>query len=478
MRHVALEVVINAVQTQQLDAQNSLSVKIGLMDYVRRTYAPSAGESTLSDSAAIQNKLAQTLTLLFTTLYGSGWETFFQDFNQLSGKERQAGQQHAPATLLYLRILTSVHDEIADVSINVTPEKQKSHTELKDLIRARDAGLIAASWKDILFRWQSSDRIATELCLKVMGRWISWSDISLIANEQVLQSLFQIAGQQETGVPDSLESRVRDAAIDVFTETVSKKMRPQEKVELVRFMSVDTVVEKLISSAPLHSARGSPHYDTDMAETVAKLVNNVIWDLIEVLNTESAGEETKQSAANLLQAFTPYLLRFLSDEYDEVCSTIIPALTEQLVFFRKMAKQNGSLVEPYSGMILPILNALIAKTRYDDTSSWDEEDDEDTDEAEFQELRKRLKVAQQNIAAIDENLFLETISSLVESTFERFKADRSRINWRDLDLAMVEMHLVGEAGVRNGGLYQKRLPSSNASKRMIHLMKLMLQCGE
>lgn len=477
VRHVALEVVNNAVQTQQLDQQSTLSVKIGLVDYVRRAYSLSAGESAFLDSPNIQNKLAQTLTFLFTALYGSGWETFFQDFNQLSEEEMQSGRQQTPATLFYLRLLTSVHDEIADISINVTSEKQKLHTDLKDLIRARDAGRVAASWKDVLYRWQSVENVVTESCLKVIGRWISWCDISLVANEQVLRSLFLIAGQQETGLPDSSQSNIRDAAIDVFTETVSKKMKPAEKVELVQFMSIDTVVEKLVSSTPLYAARGTPQYDTDMAEAVAKLVNNVALDLIEVLNAELIDGQSRQSASNLLQAFTPHLLRFLADEYDEVCSTVMPAITEQLTFFRKLVKQSGSLASPYNGMILPILNALVEKMRYDDTYSWSEEED-DTDEAEFQELRKRLRVAQHNVAIIDEGLFMDKIASLVESAFERFRSERSKINWRDLDLAMVEMILIGELAVRNGGLYQKRTPSSAASQRLIHLTKLMLASGK
>lgn len=445
---------------------------------MRRTYSPLGGDLAYLDSPNVQNKVAQTLTLLFTALYGSGWESFFQDFSQPSDEELQSGRQFHPATLFYLRLLTSVHDEIADISINVTSDKQKLHAELKDLIRAKDASRIASSWKDILSRWQNLEYTVTELCLKVMGRWISWCDISLIANEQVLQSLFQIAGQQEIGSPNSSQSRVRDAAIDVFTETVSKKMKPTEKVELIQFMRVDAVVENLISSTPLHAARGMPQYDTDMAETVAKLVNSVVLDLIEVLNTESISEHIRQSASTLIQAFTPHLLRFLSDEYDEVCSTVMSAITEQLSFFRKLVQQNRSLTSPYSGMILPILNALVEKMRYDDTFSWSEEEEDNTDEAEFQELRKRLRVAQQNVAAIDESLFLETVAALVESTLERLRSERSKVNWRDLDLAMIETILVDELAVRNGGLSQKRTPSSTASDCAIRLTKLMLESGE
>ena len=299
----------------------------------------------------------------------------------------------------------------------------------------------------------------------------------MIANPEVLENLFQIAGQQDTGLSDSTQSRVRNAAIDVFTEIVGKKMKPPDKIQLIQFMNLNTVVERLVSAPPLDNARGTPNYDTDMAETVAKLVNTTVADGVESLNTDGVDDQTRDSAATLLQMFNPHLLRFLADEYDEVCSTIIPALTDQLGLFRKLSKAQGGLPSPYKDMILPILNALIAKMRYDDTSSWSEEE-EGTDEAEFQELRKRLRVAQQSVAAIDEDLFMNTIANLIESTFARLRSDPQSLNWRDLDLAVLQMSLLGELTTKNGGLYARRNPNPAASRRMINQMILMMDSGK
>jgi hypothetical protein len=63
-------------------------------------------------------------------------------------------------------------------------------------------------------------------------------------------------------------------------------------------------------------------------------------------------------------------------------------------------------------MLSPILNAIILKMRYDETSSWGNED-EQTDEAEFQDLRKRLQVLQKTVAAVDEVLYVDILSNLV-----------------------------------------------------------------
>lgn len=410
-------------------------------------------------------------------LYADGWETFVQDLWQLAESELQSGQKSYAATIFYLRVLATIHDEIADQAIQTTPQKAKLHNELKDLVRDRDARHIASSWQAILSRWRSVDPVVTELCLKGIGRWVSWTDISLIANEQILQYLFQIAGQQNTGHPESGQSKSRDAAINVFTEAVAKKMPPSDKVELLRFMNLEAIAQQLVNAPPLHAARGTPDYDTDMGEIVARLVNHVMLELVEILNASNLSAGTRDGAVHLLQCYTPHVLRFLADEYDEICSTVVPALTEELVLFRKLSKAQGSLPTPYSDMLPPILNSLIAKMRYDDTSFWGGEDEE-TDEAEFQELRKRLKIAQQNVAAIDENMYLGTLSDYIESTFSRFRQNNDRLDWRDVEVALLEMLLLGELAVRNGGLYQKKMPSSLASQRLIHLMTTMMDSSK
>jgi len=476
VRHVSLEVINNAIQQQQLDGQNLLYARDTLVQYVRRTYNGATAQGDL-DTPGIQNKVAQTLTFLFTALYTSGWETFFDDLRELAVNESQSASTTFPGTLLYLRVLSTVHDEIADVLVNNHPDKQKKYQDLKDLIRVRDAAKIAKSWENLLGRSPQLGNLITEMCLKIVSRWISWTEISLIVNETIIGHLFRIAGEQDGGTAQGNQLRTRDAAIDVFTEVIAKKMKSNEKIELIRLLNLDNVVGQLVMSPSLSSARGTPAYDTDMAETVAKLVNNVVFDIVKVLDTNNVENQTREQAEQLLHAFMPYLLRFFSDEYDEVCSTVITALTDLLTLFRKLARTRGSVPEQFAGMIPPILDAIVAKMRYDDTSSWGEGDDQ-TDEAEFQELRKRLKTLQQIVAATDESLYLNTLSRIVETIFTKLTSGSDTVNWRDLDLALHELYLLGELGVRNGGLYSKKVPSSVAAERMIQLMSVMVNSGK
>jgi exportin-T len=373
-------------------------------------------------------------------------------------------------TVLYLRILGSIHDEIADVMLSRTNEETKRNTELKDLMRARDVSKVASSWQEILNQWQGRNDAVVEMCLKVIGKWVSWIDISLIVNQDTLNILFQLVGRT---TPSNGEDTVRDSAIDTFTEIVAKKMKAADKIGMIVFLNLGEIISRLIASPVLNDLRTTSSYDTDLAEAVAKLVNNVVFDIVKVLEDNSASTETRSQAEQLIQSFLPLLLRFFSDEYDEICSTVIPSLTDLLTFLRKVKP----LPAEYSAMLTPILNAIIQKMRYDETSSWGNEDAR-TDEAEFQELRKRLQVLQKTVAAVDENLYIDILSNVIATTFQKLDEQNGAMDWRDLDLALHEMYLFGELTVPNGGLYAKSQPSGVAAERLILMMSKMVNSGK
>jgi exportin-T len=465
---VSLDVVNNAIQTQQLDSVSLAHLKETLLEYIRRTYG--SGSQDQIDPPSLQNKLTQTMTFLFIALYQQGWENFLDDFLAQTSLQNNGSRDNIAGIVLYLRILGSIHDEIADVLVTRSGSETKRNTELKDILRARDVPKVAASWQEILTQWSDRNDAVVEMCLKVIGKWVSWIDISLIVNQDTLNLLFQLVGRTN---PTNGEDKVRDAAIDTFTEIVAKKMKASDKIGMIVFLNLGEVVSQLIASPALHDLRTTSNYDTDLAEAVAKLVNNVVFDIVKVLEDNQAQADTRAQAEQLIQSFLPLLLRFFSDEYDEICSTVIPSLTDVLTFLRKAQP----LPPVYSAMLTSILNATIQKMRYDETSSWGNED-EQTDEAEFQELRKRLQVLQKSVAAVDEGLYVEILSNVVGNTFQTLDQQGGQMDWRDLDLALHEMYLFGELTVPNGGLYAKSRPSSMAAERLIVMMSKMVESGK
>lgn len=472
VRHTSLELVNNAIQEHRLDEQSLAYIKDTLMGYIHASYVPGSGAA---DTSHIQNKLMQTVTYLFVALYPSSWQSFFDDFRSLAGDQSTIGNVNTATTLLYLRMLGQVHDEIADQLVARPDDEKKRNTELKDLIRQRDAQKISLSWQEILAKWRETDLNLVEMCLRTIGRWVSWTDINLIVNQAMITTFLEMAGQQGIGDPESAAGKVRDAAIDTFSEIVGKKMSPADKIELITFLNLSEVVGQLISSPALADFNSS-NYDNDLAETVAKLVNNIVFDIVKILENEAVEEHIRQRADDLIRIFTPYLLRFFADQYDEVCSTVIPSLTDLLTFLRKLQKKSGSIPPQYAAVLPPVLDAIIAKMKYDETASWGEEG-EQTDEAEFLDLRRRLHVLQQTVTAIDEPYYIETLSRLVNGTFGRLSQGDQSLNWRDLELALYEMYLFGELAVRNQGLYAKREPSSAAAQQLVTMMNSMVESG-
>lgn len=459
---ICLEVVNYAVHTQGLDSESLAFLKYTFMQYVRQGYGLEAQQEP--DAGHLQNKLSQTLTYLFVFLYKDGWQSFIDDFLELTGLSTNTS--NVAGTIFYLRILSSIHDEIADMLLSRESNEAKRNTELKDQLRAQDMHKVAESWKQLLSRYSDSDAVV-ELILKVIGKWVSWMDISLVISQDMLNLLLPVVGRTKAG---GGEDKVRDTAIDTLTEICGKKMRSADKMEMISFLNLQDIVNQLVGM--LNEKKGTPEYDTDLAEAISKLVNTVVSDIIRALDDNQTGGDARSRANQHLHGFLPLLLRFFSDEYDEVCSTVIPALTDLLTFLRKL----GQLPQEYSGMLSPILDAIIRKMRYDETSNWGNED-EQTDEAEFQELRRKLQNLQKTIAAIDQQLYMEILSNLVASTFQTLDQRGTDMDWRDLDLALHEMYLFGELALPNQGPGTKNQPSTEASERLIVMMKKMVESG-
>ncbi|CAM1505260.1 Fc.00g108970.m01.CDS01 [Cosmosporella sp. VM-42] len=464
VRLVCLEVVNYAVHTQGLDQASLAFLKDTLLQYCRQTYGPDAQQEP--DPTHLQNKLTQTLTYLFVFLYRDGWESFLDDFLDLAGITNNA--DNVAGVVFYLRILGSIHDEIADMLLSRQSNESKRNTELKDQLRAQDMHKVSASWKQLLNRYGNNDTIV-ELVLKVLGKWVSWMDISLVIGEDMLSFLLPVVGRVNSS---GGEDKVRDTAIDTLTEIVGKKMRSADKMEMISFINLQEIVAQLVASQPLSEFKGTSRYDTDLAEAVAKLVNTVLSDIVRALEDNKISEDTRARANQHLNGFLSFLLRFFSDEYDEICSTVIPALTDLLTFLRKV----GQLPPDYASMLPPILDSIIRKMRYDETSNWGNED-EQTDEAEFQDLRRKLQNLQKTIAAIDQPLYMDMLSNLVATTFQTLDGQGSQMDWRDLDLALYEMYLFGELALPNQGLGTKNQPSSEASERLVVMMRKMVESG-
>ena len=265
--------------------------------------------------------------------------------------------------------------------------------------------------------------------------------------------------------------------LETFVEILGKKMSASDKLELIEVLKVNEAISQLINGRSLSELRHSYDYDTDLAELVAKLVNNTFSDIVRAIDA-TRDDNTVLSRGNAqLKIFLPHVLRFLTDEYDEICSTVIPCLTDLLGLMRKKTKSNSSFTAENAFMLPMILDGVIAKVKYDETAVWGNESTQ-TDEAEFQDLRKRLHILQQAVAAVDENMYTEKITDVVVSTIESFNAQRGQLDWRDTELALHQLYLFGELAMKNGGLYSKTRPISRTAEQLIGMMFKLMETGK
>ncbi|KAL9104205.1 MAG: hypothetical protein Q9163_000805 [Psora crenata] len=475
IRHAALDIVNNAIRTGQLNDGDLAAVSSTMLAYMEGVYA--GGNTSWNglppDSASIQNKITQTVTYLFTTMYETRWPAFFTDILKLTSAPGATARDNAQGTVMYLKVLIAIHDEIADIMIPKSPEEQKKDMMLKDLVRERDIQGIASSWHEILALWRSKEATIVELCLICIGRWVSWTDISLAINDSLLALLFELLNPQLSANDSDTVPVNREAAIETFVEILGKKMSASDKLELINVLRVNDAVTQLVNSQSLSQSRHTSDYDTDLAEDVAKLVNNTVSDIVKAMDTAKENDPVLIRGNAQLKTFLPHVIRFLSDEYDEICSTVIPSLTDLLTLMRKKAKANSSFSSENAFMLPLILETVIAKVKYDDTAVWGNEGTQ-TDEAEFQELRKRLHILQQAVSMVDEMMYTEKITRVVVTTFDNYKANNGQLDWRELELALYQLFLFGELGMKNGGLYSKTKPVSPAAEKLIGMMfKLM-----
>jgi len=272
------------------------------MDYIRRSYFDDPSQI---DIAAIQNKLTQTITILFTQMYTSSWRGFFSDLSALTSKasavDGQTQRDNLAGVVLFLRLMMSIHDEIADVLLNRSPEENKRNVLIKDHIREQDVGKLVLSWQEILAQWRGVNDEIVEMTLKVIARWVSWIDISLVVNDVFLRLLF---GFLEGGNTQGA-MKIRHAAVDALTEIVGKKMQGGDKLQLIAFLNLTNTVNLLVSLPELQKDSS----DSDLVEAVARLVNTVVADLVKMLDLVSQFPEAIMTFAHISRITNSQRLR-------------------------------------------------------------------------------------------------------------------------------------------------------------------------
>ncbi|CAN7989362.1 unnamed protein product, partial [Ixodes hexagonus] len=365
--------------------------------------------SPTPEKVFIRNKVAQVVCWVFLLDYPARWPDFFPDLlNTLS--------LGGPAIDMYLRILLAINGDIADRDIPHTAKEADRNRMLKDTIRERHIVDLVNSWYTIL---TCHGQDLSRLCLEVLGAYVAWIDIGLVANDRFVDALVHFL---------SLPA-LREAACDCVFEIVSKGMDPADKTHLVE--SLSTVLHR----AGVLSV--SEAEDVDFLIKLAKLVNGIGIQLLScIIKLSKKGDSVSREKAKAeLASKIPLMLHFLGNEDDDVSQGVAEFAREYIQYlkhepqaYRQQDKANMEAV----------LYIVINKYKYDDSYLFECQGE---DEALFIEYRKTLKVLFDNVAQLDKELTLALVQGMISTRLQNWRS----LPFQDIEVAISFLYLLGEA---------------------------------
>lgn len=362
----------------------------------------------------MKNKTAQIFCLLFIKEYPHSWQSFFHEMLGVL-------EQGPLAVDIYLRVLISIDEEVVARHIPHTDQEMHRNTMIKDYMRDHCVCDLVESWYQILKLYEQQNEEVVGLCLKVIGAYISWIDINLIANDRFVGNILSYLSKES----------IRENACDCLLEIVNKGMSAEGKTELIE--SLSNVLGKT----------GLLKIDTDDSNVdfIAKLsalLNGMGLQLITSFNKLEKTEQEnglKFKIINAIESKIPNLLRFLCDEDDDVSLAAFEFCHAYLGLLKQL---NGdSVVSSHGKYIKDFLLAVISKMKFDEDYDFENESDE---EAEFQEFRKQMKILLHSLAKLDGNLIMQSMFELLSLTFNNWQS----MVFKDVEVAVYILYCLGE----------------------------------
>ena len=204
---------------------------LGIEECVKlRTAFMSGCLRTLVDmrTGFVLGKVAQVLSRMFVREYAQEWPRFFTDLYLGNGDEA--------AMELFLKTCLAITETIAAPYYQRSEEEMRVHTELKDLMRARDMPNLVGLWESLLKGGVSAK--IQKLALQCFAAYTPWIDVGLTARQEVLGLIYSMLGNGE----------LRGLAVDCLTEIVGKGMPALEKLKLLQYLNVLSVFDAVLGN--------------------------------------------------------------------------------------------------------------------------------------------------------------------------------------------------------------------------------------
>ncbi|XP_028410861.1 exportin-T-like [Dendronephthya gigantea] len=364
-----------------------------------------------AEKGFILNKGAQVIVLIFVNDYPEKWSSFFSDI--------LSTLQLGPAAMdIFLRILKAIDQEIINREVQQSPKDIQRSTLIKDTMRVQCVNDLVEAWYKILSDPENVQAQVICLCLDVIGRYVSWIDINLIANDKFIRILL---GHLSMDL-------LRESACDCLSEIINKGMLPVDKIELIQ--SLLRVLEDAGVLPP------SETDDSDFQAKLAKLINTAGTQLIICWSklTKAGSSDKADRTLSIIENKLNYMFGFLGNEDDDISQSVHSFARDYITLLKQIPNMSAEQEINIKGLLLTV----IKKMKYDESYDFDQEGE---DEAMFLEYRKLLKILFQNIGQLDPNLLLSTVMEVVSNRLRDWKS----LDFMDVEVAIRTIYYVGEA---------------------------------
>ncbi|KAF9477931.1 ARM repeat-containing protein [Pholiota conissans] len=450
---------------EPFDEDSFTTLQQALISYIQSEYVLGPAEA---DTPFLRNKFSHTLTLFFLCTYDQQWPTFFSDLFTLIQSPEQSSQKpfNRHVSLLFFHIVLEISGEVADQIIksarSFSAQRHARDAKVRDGVRDRDAGRINEAVLTIVSEGakrmevlRENPNAATEpkeldyaievvdWGIRTFGSYVGWIDINLTVTATTVPLLFTLLA--DPSLPIRLATSV------ALLRIISKGLKePGDKLQLLKVLSLGQVLDALEAKTRAQQVeRGD---DTDEGEesyreALGKLLNVLGLELAKLID-ECTNEDIRAEASNYLLQIQPAMLHFLADEYDDTCSTVFPLLNIILSGYKRSRKMSTEpLDETKRAFLSSLLEVILVKMKWDEDPDPDDADEDDI--AEFDKMRKDLRVFLDSILSIDQDLVTDAVRTLALNTITAYQSGAT-IKWNDAELGIYLVFIFGEINKTGG----------------------------
>ncbi|KAF8638342.1 hypothetical protein AX17_002362 [Amanita inopinata Kibby_2008] len=466
-RFFALRLLDDFFETRldPLDDESFHTLRESFLSYIHTEYVQGSAEN---DATFLRNKFSHTLTLFFLSTYIEQWPSFFTDlFAFIRPTETSTDacfNRHV--SLLFFHIILEISGEVADQTIksarHFTAERHARDSRVRDAVRERDAArineavlTIFAEGAEMMVELQKAEpspessrelEHAIEIVdwgIRTFGSYVGWIDINLTVTPTTIPLLFNMLANP------SLPIRLATSA--ALLRIVAKGLKePGDKLQLLKVLSLGQVLDALeLKTRAQQTERGSDvdEGEESYREALGKLLNMFGLELIK-LTDDCPNEDIQSETSAYLAQIQPVMLHFLADKYDDTCNTVFPLLHGILTSYKRSRKiSRDPLDDLRRHFLTSLLEVILAKMKWDENA--DAEDADEDDNAEFERLRKELRVFMDSILSIDQELVTETVRSLALNTITNYRSG-GHLKWYDAELSVYLVYIFGEINKLGG----------------------------